>query len=108
MAGSIAPAVIGAAVARARRRIAEHFLIHEAISPETAVAFVPESGIQRTQFSWMQRHGLVREARPGSYWLDAPAYAAREEARRRRITLVFGIIFIALAGVVLFAYQLNA
>jgi hypothetical protein len=106
MAGSIAPAVIGAAVARTRRRIAEHFLIHEAISPETALAFVPESGIQRTQFSWMQRNGLMHEAGPGCYWLDAPAFAAREEERRRRITLVFAIIFIVLAGVVLFAYRL--
>ena len=108
MAGSIAPAMIGAAVVRARRQIAEHFLTYEAISPETAVAFAPESGIQRTQFSWMQRNGLVHEARPDNYWLDAAAYAAREEARWRRITLVFGIIFVVLGGLVLFAYRQGA
>ena len=105
MAGSAVPAIIGAAVVRARRRIAEHFMSHDAMSPEQAVGYVPESGIQRRQFTWMQRNGLVHEGRSGTYWFDAPAYAAVEETGRRRITLVFGIICIVLAGVVLFAYR---
>jgi hypothetical protein len=53
----------------------------------------------------MLRQGLVHEARSGAYWLDTEAYAAAEEARRRRITLVFGIIAIILAMVMLIGYR---
>jgi hypothetical protein len=107
MAGSAVPALLGAAVVRARRQIANYFLEMHAISAEEAVAYVPESGIQRSQFSWMQRARLVHEAQPGTYWLDAPAYWAMQEARRRRVTLVLGIVLIIFACVMLLGYRLR-
>lgn len=98
-------AIIGAAAARSRRRIAEHFLIHDAVSSDATVDYIPESGFERNQFSWMLRKGLLREARPGAYWLDAPAWAIFQETQRQTIALLLGVIFVAIAAVTLLGYR---
>ena len=106
MQASITPAIIGAAIVRARRRIAEYLMGVGAISPESATSFTPENHLQRRQFEWMQRRGVVHEV-ADRYWIDVAAYRAMVEARRQRIMLIYGVLFIVLAIAVTFAYRLH-
>ena len=63
-----------AAVAHARREIQHHFFSHDAVRPDRAVAFEPGRMIERRQFERMRSRGIIREAKPGLYWLDVVAY----------------------------------
>ena len=50
IAASPVPSIIAAMALQARRRIADHFTVQHAIGAEDAVAFVPQSRIERGQF----------------------------------------------------------
>lgn len=84
-----------AAVARARRDIQHHFFSEDAVRPERAVPFEPDRMIERRQFERMLARGVIREAQPGSYWLDVVAYDADLQQRYRRIR--FALIGVVLA-----------
>ena len=91
---SAAGAAAAAAAARARRKIAAYFLAVHGITPEDAVPFLPENGQQRRQFERMRKHGILKEAVPGSYWIDIAAYQAENDRRRNRLALILGPILI--------------
>ena len=105
IAASPVPSIIAGLAARARRRIASHFLFHHAIDAEDAVTYVPQSAIERRQFERMQRKGVIREAGGGRYWIDAAAYQAELDARRRVLVPIVIILSVAIAGLILFGYQ---
>jgi hypothetical protein len=96
--------VLVAAIMRARRKIADHFFFHRAVTAEDAVAFVPERQIMRRQFDHMRSKGLIREAAPGRYWIDVAAYRADGEARRRRLVPIVIVLALIAAAIPLFFY----
>ncbi|MBV8908285.1 MAG: hypothetical protein JOZ20_04725 [Sphingomonas sp.] len=93
----MATAAVAAAVARARREIQHHFFSHDAVRPERAVAFEPSKHIEQRQFERMRSRGIIREAKPGLFWLDVVAYDIDLRQRHERIRWVLLVLVIALA-----------
>jgi hypothetical protein len=99
MAG--ATAAIAGAMAQARRRVLAHFESQNAISAETAVAYVPEQRMERNVFAQMQRQGIIASAGDDRWYFDEAAYDAQQAAIRRSMKWValialigFGIAFL--------------
>ena len=95
-----------ALVARARREIQHHFFSHDAVRPDRAVPFDPGSGIERRQFERMRARGIIREERPGAFWLDVVAYDVDLRARHRRVKTAL-LVIIAILIVVFLATSLG-
>ena len=86
-----------AAIARARRDIQHHFFSNDAVRADRAISFEPARRIEQRQFERMQSRGIIREAAPGSYWLDVVAYDLDLQQRYRRIRLVLILVLIMFA-----------
>ena len=86
-----------AAIAHARREIQHHFFSHDAVRPDRAVAFEPERMIEQRQFERMRRRGIIREAKPGLYWLDVVAYDIDLRRRFMRVRIALLIMILVLA-----------
>jgi hypothetical protein len=94
---------IGALIARARRQITSHFLVHHATSAEDAVAFVPQRLVVARQFERMQARGIVREAGGGRFWIDTAAYQADNDRRRRILVPLALVLILVFVGTVMWA-----
>jgi hypothetical protein len=90
-----------AIIARARRDIQHEFFSQDAVRADRAIAFAPARHAQRRVFERWQRAGIIREARPGYYWLDVIAYDVdlRERHGRLRIALLAIIGLLLIGGV---------
>ena len=88
-----------AAVAKARRDIQHHFFSHDAVRPDRAVAFEANRRIEERQFERMRSRGIIREAKPGLYWLDVVAYDIdlRQHFTRVRWLLLVMVVGLAVA-----------
>ena len=87
-------AAVAVIVARARQRIANHFLAANATDQAHAVAFEPAGRrVERRMFDLMHRFGAIRDGAPGTYWLDEKRFA---DFRKERLARVLGIL--ALTG----------
>ena len=93
----MATAAVAAAVAKARRDIQHHFVSHGAVRPDRAVAFEPDRMIEQRQFERMRSRGIIREAKPGLFWLDVVAYDVDLRQRFTRVRLVLLAMILALA-----------
>ena len=94
---------VAAMMARARREIDELFFDNDAFSPERAVDVAPRMRVQQRYLDRLIAEGVVREASPGRYWLDLPAY---REQRHDRFVWKFRILLLAAVVLVLvFAIQ---
>ena len=93
----MATAAVAAAVAKARRDIQHHFFSHDAVRPDRAVAFHPGKRIEERQFERMRSRGIIREAKPGLFWLDVVAYDIDLRQRHAIIRLVLLLMVIGLA-----------
>ena len=105
VAASPVPSIVAGLVMRARRRIASHFFVHHATDAEDAVAYLPQSAIERRQFERMQHKGVIREASAGRYWIDIAAYQAEIDARRRVLVPIVIVLSVVIAGLILLAYR---
>jgi hypothetical protein len=92
-----------AAIAKARRDIQHHFFSHDAVRPDRAVAFEANRRIEERQFERMRSRGIIREARPGLYWLDVVAYDIDLRQRFTRVRWVLLVMVIGLAVALGFA-----
>ena len=90
-----------AAIARARRDVQHHFFSQDAVRPDRAVAFEPSRMIERRQFERMLDRGIIREAKPGSYWLDVVAYDVDLTNRHLRVKIALLVVIVALLIVLL-------
>lgn len=90
---------------RDRHRIAGSLLAMHAISAEDAVAYVPQSDGEKSEFARMRGAGIVREAIKGSYWLDRAAFEAETEARRRRAIVPVVLAVLAIVAVLMLFYR---
>ena len=85
-----------ALVAKARREVQHHFFSADAVRPDRAVPFEAGTGIEQRQFERMLARGVIREAKPGSYWLDVVAYDADLRDRHARMRLILLAMVLAL------------
>jgi hypothetical protein len=90
-----------AAVAVAMRKVVSHLMSNNAVSPETAVHFIPERHLQRRMLARLIRREVIVETGPDRYYLDVPAYDAWRRGLRRRLALLMGGVAAALAGIAL-------
>lgn len=90
-----------AAIARARRDVQHHFFSHDAVRPERAVPFEADRMIEQRQFERMQSRGIIREAKPGTYWLDVVAYDSDLRSRHARVKTA--LLLVVLMLIVVFA-----
>ena len=95
----MATSAVAAAIAKARRNIQHHFFSEDAVRPDRAVPFEPNSLIERRQFERMRSSDVIREAKPGTYWIDVVAYDTQLTARHQRIRNVLLAVVLILAGV---------
>ena len=86
-----------AAVAKARRDVQHHFFSHDAVRPDRAVEFEPLKIIEERQFERMRSRGIIREAKPGLYWLDVVAYDIDLRQRHTVLRTVLLILVVGLA-----------
>jgi hypothetical protein len=93
----MATAAVAAAVVKARRDIQHHFFSHDAVRPDRAVAFEPSKRIEERQFERMRSRGIIREAKPGLFWLDVVPYDIDLRQRHAIIRWVLLAWIVALA-----------
>ena len=86
-----------AAIAKARRDVQHHFFSHDAVRPDRAVSFEPDRLIQQRQFERMRSRGIIREAKPGLFWLDVVAYDIDLRQRHDRLRWILLALVIGLA-----------
>jgi hypothetical protein len=89
-----------AAVAVARRRVLGFFFERNAVTPEHAVPFVSERRLQQRQFERFCGNGVIREAKPGNYYVDVPRWHEWQHGLHSRAKLIVLVMLIA-AGVAL-------
>ena len=98
-----------AAIAKARRDIQHEFFCQDAVQPDRAIAFDPSRHLQRRLFERWRRAGVIREERPGRYWLDVIAYDIdlRQRHSRLRIVLlvIVGLLLVGMMTGVLTAHR---
>src|SRR4051794_19123605 len=98
--------VAAALIARARREIQHHFFAADAVRPDRAIGFEPESRMERSQFERMRARSIVREESPGRYWLNVVDYDIDLRRRHRTVrTVLLAIIAILLAGLAVGAFE---
>jgi hypothetical protein len=88
--GGAAAGAAGAAVTRARRRLIARFKDNGATTAETAIAYVPDRGIERRLVEEFLKKGVLHQTRPGLYWIDTTALGLWTKARRRRAGALVG------------------
>jgi len=71
-----------------------------AVSPETARPLADLSRIERGRVARLIEVDAIREADPGSYWLDRERYAVYADHHRRIAILVVIAVLVALFFVV--------
>jgi hypothetical protein len=86
-----------AAAAKARRDVQHYFFSHDAVRPDSAVAFEAQSRLQQRLFERMRSRGVIREGKPGFYWLDVVAYDLDMRARFTRVRMILLAMVILLA-----------
>jgi hypothetical protein len=92
----MATAAVAAAVAKARRDIQHHFFSHDAVRPDRAVAYEPQKRIEQRQFEQLRSRGVIREAKPGLYWLDVVAYDIDLRQRFSRVRVILLVMVLVL------------
>ena len=80
----------------AERRIIQQMLRTNALTASTAQGLELRRSVDHRRLRRLIGEGVVREATPGRYYLDAPALADHLDSRRRRL-LVAWLVLIALA-----------
>lgn len=86
-----------AIIARARRDIQHEFFSQDAVRADRAIAFDPTRHAQRRVFARWQRNGVIREEKPGRYWLDVTAYDVDLRRRHNRVRVALIAIIALLA-----------
>jgi hypothetical protein len=89
------PQVFSAGSINARKRVVADLLEQGVTSPETAILFEPEQGVEAEYIHSLRKSGALRVTPQGLTYLDVAAFEDYLSARNRRIA---GVIGGALAG----------
>ncbi len=85
-----------AVVARARRLVLGYFFAHNAVTPENAQPFESDRRLQRRQFERLRARGVIREAKPGTYYVDVPVWHAWQKSLHLRILVVLITVLVTM------------
>ena len=81
---------------RKERDLVEHFKQAGAVSPSSAMSSSDLGVHERLAWSRLLRDAVIREAAPGTYYLDESAWVALGQ-KRRRVAFFLTILFVAVA-----------
>jgi hypothetical protein len=91
-------AVIAIMIAAARKRVLSTLRGGSATTAERARRLDDLDRMARKQLERMVAAGVIRQASPGHFYLDEPAYADWErEQRRRALFIIIAMVFVVLA-----------
>ena len=99
------PVIEGAGLNASRRRLAQFFLAHHALSAVDAAYFKPVTQADARVFAAMRKAGIVREASPHHYYIDLARYDAIIVAEQRRGVWVAGFGALILVALLTLLYQ---
>jgi hypothetical protein len=94
-----APAV-AAVIARREREVVDDFRAAGAISRETAQSYTAAGVGASLALRRLHSRAVIREAAPGTYYLDEEVWAAVRRTRRRIVTILFLIVTLMFLGAV--------
>ena len=98
-------APIPAIVIAAERRLVERLLERRAFSSSTAVPLLTDSFMAKRRLATLIAAGVIKEERPGQYWVDQAAWQARQARRRRTMLAVLASIIAVALGALLARMQ---
>lgn len=85
-------APIPALIIAAERRLVERLIERRAFSSSTAVPLATDSFMAERRLKALLAAGVVKEERPGQYWVDQAAWAARQTLRFRKIMAILAVV----------------
>ncbi len=85
-----------AAVAVARRRVLGYFFERNAVTPDHAVPFMTERRLQQRQFERFCRNGVIREGKPGAYYVDVPRWNEWQHGLHKRAKIALLIVLLVM------------
>jgi hypothetical protein len=80
----------------AERRVCDHLLTLNAVSPGGAQPLEGLRWIQQRALQRLMAAGVILEDSPGRFYLYAPAYSAHMASRRRRVKIALIVVIVAL------------
>lgn len=96
-------AILAALSRRAERRLVERLRGGSALTAATAIAFAPAGRLERWRLGRLARAGAVRDAGPGTAYLDEDSYQVYRRTRRRRALVVLAAVLALVAALFLAA-----
>jgi hypothetical protein len=94
-------APIPALVIAAERRLVERLIERRAFSSSTAVPLATDSFMAERRLKALLAAGVVKQERPGQYWLDQGAWEARKALRLRKMLALLALAIGVAVGVLL-------
>lgn len=85
-------APIPALVIAAERRLVERLIERRAFSSSTAVPLATDSFMAERRLRALLAAGVVKEERPGQYWVDQGAWEARSALRLRKMLAILAAV----------------
>lgn len=95
-------AAAAAVMIRKERDLVEHFRRLKATSPESARPRQDFNEDSSNAWNRLIRHAVIREAAPGTWYVDELSYAAMRNVRRRIVLIFLAVVLVALlAGILI-------
>jgi hypothetical protein len=95
-----APA-IAAMLRRREQEVVDDFRAAGAISPATAQSYNAIGLGDSLAIKRLHNRAVIREAAPGTYYLDEEVWAAVRRSRRRVATVIISVMALVLLGILL-------
>lgn len=98
-------AAAAAILIRREKEVVDDFRAAGAISPETAKSYTAVGLGESLGLRRLREHAVIREAAPGTYYLDEEVWTAVRRTRRRIATLLIVILAFVLLGVLMGTFK---
>ena len=95
-----AGAVAAAAMRRREQEVIDDFRAAGAVSPSTAQPYSDVGIGQSRAIHRLRNRAVIREAAPGTFYLDEEVWDAVRRTRRRVATVFIGILALLLLGII--------
>lgn len=86
--------VIPAILRKGRRRVLETLILQGATRPSTAKPLTGLKKLEQRQLQRLLRQGVVREAEPGTFYVEEAIRTADREIRRLSLILVLLLLWV--------------
>ena len=94
-------AAVAAILRRRELEVVDDFRAAGATSPATAQSYTTIGLGESIAIKRLRNRAVIREAAPGTYYLDEEVWAAVRRTRRRLVTAILSILGFVLLGILL-------